>query len=81
MLGLKAVVRIDCRADKSGNFKMFDFNPKPNLTGASRPHRQDLNSLTLMAAEAAEWIISGFSQKCLKQDIYSINSHRSAMCC
>ena len=28
-----------------------------------------------------EWIISCFSQKCLKQDIYSIDSHRSAMCC
>ena len=53
LLGLKAMVRIDCRADKNGNYRMFDFNPKPNLTGASRPHRQDLNSLSLMAAEAA----------------------------
>lgn len=66
LLGLKAVVRIDCRADKNGNFKMFDFNPKPNLTGASRPHRPDLNSLTLMAAQAAGMDYFGLLTKMLE---------------
>lgn len=50
LLGLKALIRVDCRADKSGKYKIFDFNLKPNMTGASRPHRQNLDSLTMIAA-------------------------------
>lgn len=50
LLGLKALIRVDCRADESGKYKIFDFNLKPNMTGASRPHRQNLDSLTMIAA-------------------------------
>lgn len=52
---LKGLVRVDCRADESGEYKMFDFNLKPNMTGAVRPHRMNQNSLTMIAAEAIGW--------------------------
>lgn len=32
-LKIKGLVRIDCREDKNGAFKIFDFNAKPNITG------------------------------------------------
>lgn len=51
LLGLKALIRVDCRADESGKYKIFDFNLKPNMTGSSRPHRQNLDSLTMIAAK------------------------------
>jgi len=31
---------------------MFDFNPKPNLTGAARPHHMNQNCLTMISAAA-----------------------------
>ena len=34
---------------------MFDFNPKPNLTGAARPHRMNQNCLTKISAAAQGW--------------------------
>ena len=43
----KAMVRIDCRK-KDGKYYMFDINPKPNMTGASRPHRQNQDSLLMI---------------------------------
>ena len=55
LIGAKAPVRIDCRADDQGNFFLFDVNLKPNMTGASRVHRQDQDSLTTMAANAIGW--------------------------
>lgn len=52
LLKLKGLVRIDCRADESGKYKIFDFNMKPNMTGAVRPHRKEQSSLVSMAAES-----------------------------
>lgn len=54
-LDLKGFVRIDCRADADGTYYMFDFNPKPNLTGAARPHRMNQNCLTMISAAAQGW--------------------------
>ena len=54
-LDLKALVRIDCRMDKNGEYKMFDFNLKPNLTGAGRAGRENQKCLTMLAAEALGW--------------------------
>lgn len=54
-MGLKALVRIDCRENAQGDYEMFDFNLKPNMTGAARPHRPDQDSLTMIAASAAGW--------------------------
>ncbi|WP_010521159.1 ATP-grasp domain-containing protein [Aquimarina agarivorans] len=55
LLQIKAPIRIDCRADKKGNYFLFDLNLKPNMTGPSRLHRQDQDSLTLLAARAIGW--------------------------
>ena len=52
-LKIKGLVRIDCREDKNGVFKIFDFNAKPNITGGVRPHRKNQNCLTMIAARAA----------------------------
>ena len=40
------------KAAGSYNYYMFDFNPKPNLTGAARPHRMNQNCLTMISAAA-----------------------------
>lgn len=50
-----APIRIDCRADANGNYFLFDLNMKPNMTGASRPHRGDQDSLTALAARKIGW--------------------------
>ncbi len=51
----KAPIRIDCRADASGKFYLFDVNMKPNMTGPSRPHRHNQDSLTAIAAKKIGW--------------------------
>ncbi len=55
LIGIKAPICIDCRADVDGNYFLFDLNLKPNMTGPSRPHRKNQDSLTLMAARAMGW--------------------------
>jgi hypothetical protein len=45
-----APIRIDCRADASGVYRLFDLNMKPNMTGAGRPGRDDQDSLTAIGA-------------------------------
>lgn len=50
-LGIKGLVRIDCRADASGDYKIFDFNMKPNMTAGGRPGRESQNSLVMIAAQ------------------------------
>ena len=51
----KAPIRIDCRADEEGKYWLFDLNMKPNITGACRPHRQNQDSLTAIAARKIGW--------------------------
>ncbi|AYO78367.1 D-alanine--D-alanine ligase family protein [Sphingobium yanoikuyae] len=51
----RAAIRIDCRADASGQFKLFDLNMKPNMTGAGRPGRADQDCLSAIAARADGW--------------------------
>jgi len=55
LVDARAVVRIDCRANANGEFFLFDLNMKPNMTGASRPHRGDQDSLTAIAARKIGW--------------------------
>jgi D-alanine-D-alanine ligase len=55
IIDAKAPIRIDCRADEQGKYFLFDLNMKPNMTGASRPHRMDQDSLTALAARAIGW--------------------------
>ncbi|WP_244614416.1 ATP-grasp domain-containing protein [Elizabethkingia argenteiflava] len=51
----KAPIRIDCRSNADVKYFLFDLNMKPNMTGASRPHRQDQDSLTALAARKIGW--------------------------
>ena len=53
LLDLKAPIRIDCRKDDNGRYYIFDVNMKPNMTLGSRSHRQDQDSLVMIAAEKA----------------------------
>lgn len=62
-LGLRALSRMDCRADGSGKFLIFDYNFKPNITGAVRPHRMDQDCLTMIAARAVGWTYFDLLQK------------------
>ena len=55
ILGLKAPIRIDCRANYEGDYYLFDVNMKPNMTGPSRPQRKNQDSLTLLAAREIGW--------------------------
>ncbi len=54
-VGARAPIRIDCRADGTGRFVLFDLNMKPNMTGAGRAGREDQDSLTAIAARAIGW--------------------------
>lgn len=55
LVNAKAPIRIDCRANADDKYFLFDLNMKPNMTGASRPHRQDHDSLTALAARKIGW--------------------------
>jgi len=54
-LDCRALIRIDCRADAAGRFKIFDINLKPNMTGPGRPGRDGQQSLTAIAAREIGW--------------------------
>ncbi|QJD95311.1 ATP-grasp domain-containing protein [Mucilaginibacter robiniae] len=55
LVDLKAPIRIDCRANAQGQYFLFDLNMKPNMTGPSRHHRRDQDSLTALAARKIGW--------------------------
>lgn len=55
LVGALAPIRIDCRADANGVYRIFDLNMKPNMTGAGRPGREDQDSLSAIAARAMGW--------------------------
>jgi len=67
LVGAKAAIRIDCRADAAGKYFLFDLNMKPNMTGASRPHRGDQDSLTTMAARSIGWTFNDLLLNLLRQ--------------
>jgi len=55
LVAARAAIRIDCRADRHGTFKLFDLNMKPNMTGPGRPGRADQDCLSAIAARAEGW--------------------------
>lgn len=63
----KSPIRIDCRADNKGNYFLFDLNMKPNMTGASRPHRNDQDSLTTLAAREIGWSFGDLVENIINQ--------------
>ncbi|WP_240911304.1 ATP-grasp domain-containing protein [Yeosuana marina] len=67
LLNIKAPIRIDCRADENGNYFLFDLNMKPNMTGPSRPHRQNQDSLTLLASRKIGWNYIDLLKNMIKQ--------------
>jgi hypothetical protein len=67
LIGAKAPIRIDCRQDKNGEYFIFDVNLKPNMTGASRSHRADQDSLTMIAARGIGWDYSNLIKNILLQ--------------
>ena len=55
ILGVKAPIRIDCRADSDNEtFYLFDINMKPNMTGPGRPGRDDQDSLSSIAGRSPD---------------------------
>jgi hypothetical protein len=55
IVGARAAIRIDCRADADGMFRLFDLNMKPNMTGPGRPGREKQDCLSALAARAEGW--------------------------
>lgn len=55
LVDARTAIRIDCRANQHGTFKLFDLNMKPNMTGPGRPGREDQDSLSGIAARADGW--------------------------
>ncbi|EFC47813.1 predicted protein [Naegleria gruberi] len=54
----KAPIRIDCRSHQTSDsveFKMFDLNMKPNMTGPGRDNRDNQDSLSAIAAREIGW--------------------------
>ncbi|WP_292010748.1 ATP-grasp domain-containing protein [Chryseobacterium sp.] len=64
----KAPIRIDCRANAEGKYFLFDLNMKPNMTGPSRPHRQNQDSLTALAARKIGWSFDDLILNMLNQN-------------
>ncbi|GAM02831.1 ATP-binding protein [Sphingomonas parapaucimobilis] len=55
LVDARTAIRIDCRADRDGTFKLFDLNMKPNMTGPGRPGRDNQDCLSAIAARADGW--------------------------
>lgn len=54
-LDARAPIRVDCRADAAGTYRIFDLSFQPNLMGAGRPGREHQDNLTAIAARAVGW--------------------------
>ena len=55
LVDARAAIRIDCRQDGTGSFRLFDLNMKPNMTGPGRPGRDNQDCLSAIAARADGW--------------------------
>jgi D-alanine-D-alanine ligase-like ATP-grasp enzyme len=55
LVDARGAIRIDCRQDAAGVFRLFDLNMKPNMTGPGRPGRDDQDCLSAIAARADGW--------------------------
>jgi D-alanine-D-alanine ligase len=62
-----APARIDCRRDREGNFRIFDVNMKPYMTGSGRPGLDNQDSLTAIAARAIGWSYGDLLSNVLQQ--------------
>jgi D-alanine-D-alanine ligase-like ATP-grasp enzyme len=64
---IRAPMRVDCRADARGIFRVFDINAKPNMTGPGRPGRDGQDSLVALAARAVGWTFADLVVNILAQ--------------
>ncbi|CUS12122.1 unnamed protein product [Tuber aestivum] len=78
LLKLTTITRIDIRRkdEDGGKFYLFDVNPKPNLTGAGRPCRDDQDSLCAMAAREFGWQYQALVRKCA-ENAYPLEEART----
>jgi hypothetical protein len=65
LVDARTAIRIDCRADRHGVFKLFDLNMKPNMTGPGRPRREDQDCLSAIAPEPVAGAMSICCRRCL----------------
>ncbi len=63
----RAPIRIDCRANESDQFYLFDVNMKPNITGPGRTGRGNQEGLMAMAARAEGMDYAQFVENILLQ--------------
>ncbi len=68
IINAKAPIRIDCRKNKNDEYMIFDLNMKPNMTGTSRTHRKNQDSLTMIAAKGIGWDYSDLILNILSQN-------------
>ncbi|MCG8371000.1 MAG: hypothetical protein MJA32_10865, partial [Proteobacteria bacterium] len=73
----KAAIRIDCRATAQGDFRLFDVNMKPNMTGPGRPGRDRQDSLSCIAARAIGWEYKDLIFNLLRQSWPSTSMERA----
>ncbi|UYL07512.1 ATP-grasp domain-containing protein [Bdellovibrio sp. SKB1291214] len=63
----RALIRIDCRQNRAGEYLLFDLNMKPNMTGSGRPGRDDQDSLSGIAARGIGWDYKDLLEAMLSQ--------------
>lgn len=66
LVGARAPIRIDCRQNAAGEYKIFDLNMKPNMTGTGRPGREDQTSLVAIAARSMGWSFTDLCKNMLQ---------------
>lgn len=67
LVGGKAPIRIDCRQNASGDYKIFDVNLKPGLLGPGRPKRDNQDNLCAIAARGIGWTYGDLLENMLRQ--------------
>ncbi|MBV8253185.1 MAG: carboxylate--amine ligase [Chitinophaga sp.] len=68
LVGIRAPIQMDCRADATGVFSIIDLNMQPALTGPSRVHRRNVESLTGIAAQKIGWTYAELLENILAQN-------------
>lgn len=67
VLDIRAPIRLDARQNAEGKYFIFDVNFKPNMTGASRTHRKNQDSLVMIAARSMGWTYKDLLLNILRQ--------------
>ncbi len=68
LVGIRAPIQMDCRADATGIFTLIDLNMQPALPGPSRFHRRNVESLTGISAAKIGWTYPELLENILAQN-------------